>query len=27
VAPVTGNYRGTTDRKMTVHVAIRNLGS
>jgi transglutaminase-like putative cysteine protease len=23
VAPVTGNYKGTTDRKMTVNVTIR----
>ena len=23
VAPVTGNYRGTTDRKMSVNVSIR----
>jgi transglutaminase-like putative cysteine protease len=25
VAPVTGNYRGTTDRKMSVNVAIKRL--
>ena len=27
VPPVAGNYKGTTDRKMTVQVAIKNLGN
>jgi len=27
VAPVTGNYKGTTDRKMTVSVAIKRLAA